>query len=229
MGCDIHVAVEVRGDEGDWHLLEAPPDPNWYNERRWYHGRNYDLFAVLAGVRNRHPGERNPFISPGDRGWKETDGGEAYTPIDEPRGLPDDMSSELRTASGDDDGEPSYWLGDHSWSYLSLSELLAHNWDQQITTRTLISDVDERHPQGGRAEWAQKFATDYGELPSTVVETCKGIGGSVERVAQYREIEWSGPIWREMGAAWLAFMLRLQRLTPKGDPARIRLVFGFDS
>lgn len=138
MGTDIHFYVEQR-DERGWHLVPCPPevsvDDYWYEprgERRcwwcrdgkpdtrlvttgecdgcggtgvpyehWYHDHNYLSFGVLAGVRNSDV---------------ET--------IAVPRGVPSDLSPELR----------EIWAtwGEHTPSWLLLSELQAFDWTKKI-------------------------------------------------------------------------------------------------
>lgn len=69
--------------------------------------RDYGLFAWLAGVRNYS----------------------AITPISEPRGLPEDVSTSVKE-------DFSRWGGDaHSDSWLSVPELLAVDYDVQIEDR----------------------------------------------------------------------------------------------
>ena len=73
MGCDIHMCVERRANRygggktewvnGDYFSIKEPLDPNCEPIRQdLYDGRNYDLFAVLANVRNRGYGEELPYI-----------------------------------------------------------------------------------------------------------------------------------------------------------------------
>ena len=50
----------------------------------------------------------------------------AVPPISEPRGLPDDAPPE---------DEDNGWLGDHSYSWLSLDELNAFDYDAQVEDR----------------------------------------------------------------------------------------------
>lgn len=92
MGCDIHLFVEVRID-GLWcsrgGVCEVV-DP----------GRNYLLFAHLAGVRNN---------------------GMGIMPLAHPRGLPDDLASEAEKYL-----DPSSGL--HSYSWFTLVELMRHHW-----------------------------------------------------------------------------------------------------
>lgn len=121
MGTDIHVCVEVR----EWGQWRAVTEPNaWYDEEAndeaehsltgWlWSDRCYDLFAVLASVRNRF-------------GFAGSDRGERVVPISEPRGLPYDVSGRI--------SEESNRLGDdvHSRSWVTLRELLGYDWDQSV-------------------------------------------------------------------------------------------------
>ena len=170
MGCDIHLVVEqYHTEEQQWHRVfppercrdlwlvsqaALPPDQHTggMNARfrshavvEWYPSRNYNLFAILADVRQpdqrivRHGGE-----SP------------AFNVIQYPRGLPTDLSQEVidlaeHDASECEEGrghEPPF--GDdcpfyndvsfctdedesvdwHSSSYLTVKELLEFDWDQ---------------------------------------------------------------------------------------------------
>jgi hypothetical protein len=111
MGCDIHFFVErrKRGRWGEVYKKEKveiryPKGKPYvyYTNYYGYRGRNYDLFAILAGVRNYND----------------------IQPISEPRGLPDDVCKPIKKESDawDCDG--------HSHSYLTLKELLNFDWEQ---------------------------------------------------------------------------------------------------
>ena len=83
MGCDIHMHVEIK-QGGRWHL--------W---AQCSMHRDYNLFSLLAGVRQEDDSPR---------------------PIAEPRGLPADVSEVVKRHS-------DYWGEDgHSHSYLSAKE-----------------------------------------------------------------------------------------------------------
>lgn len=117
MGTDIHMNIEVWRD-GRWEWLSKPYDPAVdmcdepakgrvadllvYDDSGFpiAEERRYRLFAVLAGVRDCY--------------------GEGIVPIALPRGLPADTS--LNPGVHD--------LGDHSMSWLTLSELLSYDWAQ---------------------------------------------------------------------------------------------------
>lgn len=107
MGCDIHMCIEYKTEGGknwrcgDYFHTVNPLDSNKELYRvDLYDARCYSLFAVLADVRN---------------------GG--YTPIDTPRGLPDDVTDYVRA-----DYE-SWGLNAHSCSFLTLREL--KEWDER--------------------------------------------------------------------------------------------------
>lgn len=109
MGCDIHLYVEYRKtikDKPKWYsgdYLMLNPYYDVYDDEEsvytivpLYDDRNYDLFAILADVRNYCD---NKYISL-------------------PKGLPKDVTKE--TAK-----ESFYWGDDgHSHSYFTLRELL---------------------------------------------------------------------------------------------------------
>jgi hypothetical protein len=100
MGCDIHSVVQTPWNEG-------------YRTR--HHDviglRSYSLFSWLASVRIND---------------ERLDDSHLY---EIPKGLPadfevnDDMDHPLGFWGTIDDNEGMYWMGEHSHSYLSLSEL----------------------------------------------------------------------------------------------------------
>lgn len=98
MGCDIHMHVEHHTSAG-WVRLLPPPDSYQTDDKEWDWDRFYRSFAYLAGVRNY----REPIVRP----------------LAEPRGLPADVSAEVRAAR-------EGWADDgHSASWCSLAELKA--------------------------------------------------------------------------------------------------------
>lgn len=223
MGCDIHLAVERRTADG-WERAE-PMVPRRYKgcegeqptERdRWYNGRNYPLFAILAGVRNGY-------------GFAGTDWGDPVEPIDEPRELPDDVSAETAQWS-------EVWgIDGHSHSWLTLAELLAFDWDRQLTRRCWVrrkralpnhlGETDDRF-----AERLQEAAQVLGGLPSAEswgYETC-GMSSEGQGPSGWRTIQWTEPFWSAAGMEWWGLVARMARLA-NGDPSSVRIVFWFDN
>ncbi|MCI0665666.1 MAG: hypothetical protein L0220_31805 [Acidobacteria bacterium] len=125
MGCDIHIFVEKKVD-GKWVSADkwTPypyADEEGETRKEWvdsddliYSDRNYDLFGILANVRN---------------GWGAagSDTGDGFKPIAMPKGLPSDVSTKVK-AESDAWGDDS-----HSHSWITLEELKAYDWEGQKT------------------------------------------------------------------------------------------------
>ena len=113
MGCDIHFYTERRNTvTGQWEFVgEVIREGDWVTANSLYDGRNYNLFAILANVRN-------------GRGFAGVKTGEGFEPISFPRGVPPDASAEYKSLSDQMDGDG------HSHSYLTLRELLDYDWTQ---------------------------------------------------------------------------------------------------
>lgn len=130
MGCDIHLFVRVKvidvlvdgeaplvGEpKSEWRWMLAPSGLDEYESAptyQWDIGRSYRLFAPLAGVRDYS-----------DEG--------VLPSLRHHRGLPPDVG---RVEGIEIDGE-RYWLGDHSYTYFTLAEMLADPvWGQYVSER----------------------------------------------------------------------------------------------
>ena len=78
-------------------LVQVKKDNKWEDlENDLYTDRNYKLFSILAGVRGNED------------------------PIAYPRGFPSDFELD----KDDDENHNGHYMGDHSFSYLTLTELL---------------------------------------------------------------------------------------------------------
>ncbi|MFH5185757.1 hypothetical protein ACHHV8_25625 [Paenibacillus sp. TAB 01] len=140
MGCDIHLHVEKRVD-GKWTQIIGINEPEIkylentiadikargekadYWERLLeeekngtsgfiYDGRHYLLFALLAGVRNQYE----------------------ITPISEPKCMPNDVSSEIKSISEE-------WGCDgHSHTWLTAKELTEFDWSQTVVQEGWVSE-----------------------------------------------------------------------------------------
>lgn len=128
MGCDIHLTVEHRVN-GVWinddltHDVDEYGNTNVHNrpayDDRVYSGRNYDLFSILADVRNGY-------------GFAGVDTGEGFKPIAAPKGVPDDASAIYREWV-------EQWSGDgHSHSYFTVADLMTYDWTQVTTKRGIV-------------------------------------------------------------------------------------------
>lgn len=155
MGCDIHTYCEVKRKDLDYWLCAARIFKNTYDNSQTqfvsmdddgdafgepysinpYDGRSYNLFGILAGVRNGT--------------W-----GDAVKPISEPRGLPGNVSAFVKKQSEE-------WGNDgHSHSYLTLEELENFDWHQKVKMDCYVSKKDaEEYKKNGtlpnmRAAWS---------------------------------------------------------------------------
>jgi hypothetical protein len=115
MGCDIHLYAEVK-KEGKWVNIDKYSKNNDFGEyegereftiaredRFYTGGRMYNLFAALCGVRDFEFSNTPPKIS-------------------EPKGLPDDVSAEVKLESDE------YGSDGHSHSWNTLRELKEFDW-----------------------------------------------------------------------------------------------------
>lgn len=226
MGCDIHLVVEQQNGDGKWHRMLPPEsardpwsvqmagergDDYWRTraERTWYADRNYELFGQLADVRNRFN----------------------VTPISSPRGLPSDLSAEARALADDNADDGDVYLGEHSQSWLLVSELASYDRGKRVTLAGLV-EPDEF------VKWRR------GECPRNY---CQGVGGArifkvtneemarlvdsgeIEKQTErhyYTRVEWQESREQCGGDFWTRV---LPALTSLGRPDHTRIVFGFDS
>lgn len=154
MGCDIHFYVEQKIN-GKWVSADTfektgdGDDDVYFRQKDEYYGdRNYNLFAILADVRN-------------GRGFAGVKTGDGFNPISAPRGLPEDVSMETRRQS---DG---MGCDGHSHSWFTLRELLDYDWTQ---TTKLSGWVD-------LSAWAQwsRWDREHGKGPES---WCGDVWGS---------------------------------------------------
>jgi len=187
MGTDIHIAVEIFYN-GRWHLSDVTPTQD----------RNYRAFAVLANVRNGY-------------GFGGFSTGDELKPISEPRGLPDDMSPELRAKiaqneSSDEIDEGQYfWLGDYGYSWVTLKELLEYDLDAPVLVSGYVSEEQAKHYQ------------ETGEFPRAYATWTPQPG--------FVKLSWPQPI-RDSAPLIQTLIDEIRGL---GAPENVRLVFGFDN
>lgn len=219
MGTDIHLYVERKNWDGEWEMM--------MHEDVAYGERIYNVFAVLANVRN----------GSGFAGIKTGDG---FNPISEPRGLPSDISPEVKRYMR----ERSY----HSESYLTAAEVLGYDWTQTTRLRGVISWKEflewrkkepRTFPEGG---WSGAIS---GPNIVTVSEkeaelVAKGLQAPPpESVRLHVQVSWE-VTYEEACSDFLQWVRGLfEEYDPDKDirggpfsfekPEKVRFVFGFDS
>ncbi|WP_148596258.1 hypothetical protein [Aquisphaera giovannonii] len=195
-------------------------------ENRFYSGRNYSLFAILADVRN-------------GRGFAGIDTGNGFVPIDDPRGLPDDVSEPVKADS-------DRWDGDgHSHSWFTVAELLAYDWTQTTKHRGYVSAAEYyewNRWRRGRGESPESYSGDiFGAQIEKVseeemrrrIETVTG-GDWYRQEDKVHEllsnvhcrVEWEQPYYKSVRSFWSDTIPQLLRL---GKPEEVRIVFWFDN
>lgn len=228
MGCDIHFYVEKKVD-GKWQFQGKLIDDEGYKNFEgpsFYEGRNYNLFAILANVRN-------------GRGFAGIKTGEGFNPICDPRGVPDDASEEYKSLveSWDCDG--------HSHSHHTLRQLLDYDWTQTTGLQGWC----------GMDEWEKwtRWSRSQGKGPDSY---CGGVsGGSVQHISaeeadaifadvkwnereevakqhvnKYALAVWSEPYYEAAGSFWSVTIPKLLAFAGGVDHVDdVRIVFFFDN
>lgn len=191
MGCDIHAVIQLKDDfvwrtqEVDNPEYKESSDYRWEREKRVYRvidNRDYDLFGILANVRNGTWGEPTPFI-------------------DEPRGFPKDFKCDS------EDTHCGIWMGDHSFSWLSLKEILDFEWDKKHKHTAYVSK-----------ETAEKMDKDKSYIPESFA------GWSSNGVVRSWDTTLRDMVSPDFFNVWIPLFKKLH-----DDTNNVRLVFGFDS
>ncbi len=204
MGCDIHARAETR-KKGKWEPVGAVFSDT-YNKNvkseEPYSGRNYELFAFLADVRNRF----------------------GIVPIAENKGWPEDLSDELKKELVE------YWESDgHSASWFTLKELCEADWKQIYTKSGVVpADVYEYLRSLGKTPEVYSQGVfglgikileekEFEELPWS-----EKTNGTRWHVRMY---------WQESVADACSFFLEetMPQLATLGEPEDVRIVFNFDN
>lgn len=219
MGCDTHMHIE-RLEGETWKSLDTwveDEDGDIRVKDVFYDTRNYDLFAILADVRN-----------------------DGLEPLCSPLGLPTDVSPEVQKASDS-------WGGDgHSHSWHTVQELLDYDWTRIAEKSGFVDAVTwerwrrrqqwvaapEEYSGGVSGGRVQIISVD--EMDRRIQEVCAHTSTHAELVHRlendmrsvYAEARWSEPYHDRCRTWWSSAMPRLLRL---GPPNSVRIVFWFDN
>lgn len=221
MGCDIHLYVEVK-KYSTWESADTWETDNHGDkfvpyEKRLFTGRNYNLFSILANVRNRYK----------------------FIPITDPKGLPNDVSEPVKNQSKN-------WEGNsHSHSFLTVQEILEFDWTQTVTLKGFLTAIgyyeimrlknDPNCYCGGvfgpniqiisnqeMEEKINQVLNDSKELSYQEIE--EKIMNDLQFF--YTEYKWTLPYYKTSTYFWSNTIPKLLKL---GKPEDIRLVFWFDN
>lgn len=218
MGTDIHGVWQIKTPEG-WQDTAHPLG--------WDQERNYQLFAVLAGVRN-------------GRGFAGVLLGEAVTPIAEPRGFPEgfEVNEDQRHPTFPDALHPqekewyltdpakerkpcTMWMGCHDQSWLTVDEMLAWYASAPVVRRCGVISVEEYRAWDREGE-PHSYC---GDVSGRDVVTCEETHLPTTPNATHVRVWWSVPLAKDLRF----FFDVVKEMKEKHAGSEVRLVFGFDS
>lgn len=224
MGTDIHMVVQAKRG-GTWEIVKAPSwlERDDYDSKyeRWCSDRNYDAFAILADVRN-------------GVGFAGIETGEALIPVvPERRGLPAD----LKGVNTDYD-TPFHSLGDHSFHWLTLRELVDYpHWDKTRLTCGVVTSKWYAESWKGKEPRVNDGPSYCGGVMGNGIRTfdeasylALGDAAPVDDKAHV-SIAWPESYAYSAGSWYTDFLPALRRWADENKVSYddVRLVFGFDS
>lgn len=207
MGCDIHLCVE-ENINGVWTSADQWKDGRVIREV--YDDRNYNLFAILANVRNGY-------------GFAGVKTGEGFNPISSARGLPDDASEEVSKYAHD-------WGADgHSHSFFTIREILDYDWNQKSSICGWVDVENFRiwKNRGHPGSWCGDV-TGHNIKHVDVAEMERLAGGDktdAELYGYHCHVEWTKYYHECLGTFSKAVFCSLH----KNKPEDVRFVFWFDN
>ena len=245
MGCDIHIYTEIKKNniweaikvKNSWktylkeRLEKSTSDDNekdiaYFSERfdeepdevyeGIYDGRNYDLFGILADVRN-------------GRGFAGCNTGDGFIPISEPKGLPDDLSETIRN-------EADEWGCDgHSRTYFSLKELLDYDWNQFTTKRGWVGEnefklfLEKGRPDGWSGDVGGSCVAHI--TNNEMKDIVNGITRKEEDKSYYTQIEWKTFYYESASCFYTDTIPQLKKIAEDNGITEddVRIVFWFDN
>jgi hypothetical protein len=207
MGCDIHIMAEIKKN-GKWEAAgKIFQHKNWKDEIYYseepYEGRNYNLFGILADVRN-------------GRGFAGIKTGEGFVPISEPKGVPKDASKVYKDMVREWDGDG------HSHSYFTVKELLAYDWNQYTMLQGCVSiDMYKKYKDTG--ELPDSYSGHVSGSEVILVDE-----NDVDQKPSATHVKMS---WTESYSLSAGYFIEntIPQLQKLGDPDDVRIVFFFDN
>lgn len=236
MGCDIHLWAEAKRSypntevKPQWEAFGSVFKNHYHNpdeivtkdetgysfnkkmtDSPWQ-GRNYDLFAILADVRN-------------DRGFAGVDTGDGFVPIAMPRGIPEDASAYFKK-------QAKRWGEDgHSHSYITLEELKAFDWNQTTKHRGFVDPLEYKvfKKKGKPSSWCggTSAKTITNEEMDEYLKNTKIKKGAWP--LPYTQVEWEETYADSVGDFFTKTIPALEELLTLKYAQAIRIVFFFDN
>ena len=243
MGTDIHMIVEVRDSTASPWVATTGPSlmaklanrgeipvgmDKYVTEESFtwiYHDRNYQLFAMLADVRN----------GVGFAGIKT---GERLNPITPERGIPVDYADNAKATYEDALGiaalseDNMSWLGEHSFSWLKYEELIDPGYWDQVATLCGVVPLGDFDKLGGNppSSWCGSVHGPNIETVDEKVALSATFRMNLDPVARYHvRMSWEQPYRECAGRFYAETIPQLATLSSQYGAGNVRIVFGFDS
>jgi hypothetical protein len=216
---------EVKQPDGRWSLYDwkskyvvgkykdGEPKLNYQEMFKdpLYIGRNYDLFAILADVRN-------------GTGFAGIVTGERKQPISAQRGLPADVSQEVAKES------ETWGCDGHSHSWLTLREVTEYDYDRSTVNFGVVSEkefvefIEHGKPRGwcGDVSGSKVRVVPNDWMRRIVSRELSREDG----VKYYTKVEWKESYRDMIGDHWFK---ALDALVEMFGVDNVRLVFWFDN
>jgi len=233
MGTDISIMIEAKISDR-WVPILEPIWPSGEKEDPLAIApnipRHYGLFSLLADVRNRTGRGPTYMMKQEVEGFGEVeypydtdDGGhDPITPIDVPRGIPDDA--------------PTIWKqfcaqfpGTHDPTWLTLDEIDRADWDQVLYEDAVAFEDEylEWQRNGEAPAYRSRGAGGPGLRVVNEVEYAAGVRGEKQTAVQFRWKE--GPLRASVPPEWRMTLQIMHMVAPHQDPVRMRMLIVFDS
>lgn len=232
MGTDIHIKIQFRDKEtGEWLYGDAfidKPMDKWTAEWNSKDGsveselgdRSYLRFAILGNVRN-------------GRGFAGVYTHDPVPYISDCRGLPEDLKyppaksyKYFEDYQDDPDCLKAMWFGDHSFSWVTLRELMEYDYTRTLDRGGVVNlETYKKWKESGETEpdgWVGGISGG-----GVVVSPEDNITEKTTHVQAF----WKLPLRNALSEHWFwcieALLIEAER---RGiGPEDVRLVFGFDS
>lgn len=219
MGCDIHMWAEIKKRD-KWETVGEEFDETHYTDEQKenakkvhepYGYRNYDLFAILADVRNGY-------------GFAGCDTGDGFVPIlDERRGVPDDVTELVKKDIDEWD------IDGHSHHWLTLKEIIDYDWSQTTKSRGYVGAGGYEHfkKYGKPDGWCgggNFTVVSNDEMDKLIAEDSELLKGFLKT-----QVEWETTYYEEAGERWWTVVEQMKELAKDVGPEKFRIVFFFDN
>lgn len=209
MGCDIWLYVEKWNEkEGEWEYVDTSYEETrgtykYYQPSIWPH-RNYDVFAILADVRNSHN----------------------FIPISQPKGMPECVSDYINKKY-EEFGEYG-----HSHSYFTLKELKEYDWNKTATISGWVDETRYKEWKLGippteycESIWGKIYQTVSNQEMDFIID---GINPRKEGIKYFTQVKWDKSYRDGFKGFYDKVIPKLQSLSD-GDDENVRIVFWFDN